>query len=160
MAQTLFSLPLQSKRNSIIAPTDAPLAGLLGYSAQEQVHIAASVFAAAWQIRSLRCPRKLCFELDDKVLRVTSQPCRQLPRDSSSTSDRAQVCLERPLPARTKLDITDLIWAIDKLDQITPVQIYEEVHLLNQELLAVLQALDVCQKQLSTLRTGDKPSAA
>jgi hypothetical protein len=161
MTHALFSLSLRSKRDAIIArQRTRQLAGLLGYDAQEQVRIAAAVFAAAWRIRSLRCPVELYFQVDNDVLRVTAQSRRQLRGEPGSESSCSEVCLERRLPARSKLCPEDLAWAINKLDQITPAQLYEEVYVLNQELLSTMQALDACQTHLSRLKKGDKPSAA
>ena len=161
MTHALFSLSLRSKRDAIIArQRTRQLAGLLGYDAPEQVRIAAGVFAAAWRIRSLRCPVELYFQVEDGVLRVTAQAHRSLGGDPGSESSRSEVCLERSLPARSKVGPEDLAWAIDKLDQITPAQLYEEVYVLNQELLSTMQALDACQTHLRKLKKGDKPSAA
>ena len=49
---------------------------------------------------------------------------------------RPVLCLERTLPTESKIPLEDLSWAIDKLDELTPARMYEEVYQLNQELLA------------------------
>lgn len=159
MTKALLTLPLRNKRDSMIArQRTRQLAGLLGYDTQEQARIAAGVFAIAWQILSLRSPVQLCFCLDNDMLQVQARTRRLLP-DHAVPETRSVVCLEKPLPARTKINDEDLNWAIEKLDQITPAHMYEEVYRLNQELLAALHALDASQTQVGTMN-GEKPSAA
>jgi hypothetical protein len=136
------------------------LAGLLGYGIEEQARIAAGVFAVAWQILSLRSPVQLCFHVEDDKLRIVARPGRKVVTDRAAEEGRSVVCLERALPGRAKVCAEDLAWAVDKLDQITPAHMYEEVYRLNQELLATMQALDTCQLQLSDLTKAEKTSAA
>jgi hypothetical protein len=160
MGQPLLSLPLRNKRDSLIArQRTRQLAGLLGYDLHEQAGIAAGVFAVAWQIQSLRSPVQLCFHLEDDTLRIVARAPRQRTADQTDSGDGV-LCLERPVPARMKMGSEDLAWALNKLDQITPAHMYEEVYRLNQELLATMQALESCQAQLNMMGKGEKPSAA
>ena len=152
MAQPLFTLPLRNKRDTMVArQRTRQLAGLLGYDIQEQAGIAAGVFAVAWQILSMRSPVQLSFLIDNDALKVLAQARRP-------DSDRSVLVLERPLPGRGKICFDDLTWAIDKLDQITPAHMYEEVYRLNQELLATMQALQTCQAQLAPWARRKKPA--
>ena len=161
MDQILFSLPVRNKRDAMIArQRTRQLAGLLGFDVQEQASLAAEVFAAAWQILSLHAPVRFSFLLESGMLQVAAQAPKQCHGDSASGPGRQVVLLERGLPARAKVSIEDLHWAVDKLDQITPAHMYEEVYRLNQELLATMQALQTCQAQLNLLGKGEKPSAA
>ena len=160
MNQTLFSLPLRDKRDAMLARQRArQLAGLLGFDAQEQAEIAAGVFAVSWQVLNLQSPFELCFRIDREKLQVAAQVSSSRPRDGEIASAQSVLCLDKALPERSKIAPEDLSWAIGKLDQLTPARMYEEVYRLNQELLATLHELQLCQDQLAMMKT-EKPSAA
>ena len=160
MGQTLLSLPLRNKRDAMVArQRTRQLTGLLGYDIHDQAGIAAGVFAVAWQILSLQSPVQLSFLLDNGLLKVLAEARRKLPGSRPAEPNPRVLCLERPLPARAKMGAEDIAWAVDRLDQVTPAHMYDEVYRLNQELLAALQALEASQAQLS-MSKGEKPSAA
>lgn len=160
MNLTLITLPLRNKRDTIIARQRArQIAGLLGFDTQQQAGIAAGVFAIAWQVLSMRSPIELSFHLDDGLLRVLARSRRRASDPDRTAAPTSVSCLEKSVPDRAKLSFEDLVWAIDRLDEITPALMYEEVYRLNQELLATLHALQMSQGQLAVLK-GEKPSAA
>jgi len=160
MSLTLISLPLRNKRDTMVARQRArQLAGLLGYDIQDQAAIAADVFAIAWQVLHLHAPVELTFHIDNGLLRVFARSRRNAVRKDTATVPTSVLCLEKPVPDRTKVSFEDLHFAIDQLDQITPAHMYEEVYRLNQELLATLHALQMSQGQLAMMK-GEKPSAA
>ena len=157
MNMTLLSFPLRHKRDTMIARQRArQLAGLLGFDTQEQAGIAAGVFAIAWQVLHLHAPVELCYRIQDDRLQVFA---RATGKRDQARPGNSVLCLEKPVPARTKLAMEDLLWAVEKLDALTPAHMYDEVYRLNQELLATLHALHQAQGQLAMQR-GEKPSAA
>jgi hypothetical protein len=155
----LISLRLRNKRDAMVARQRArQLAGLLGYDNHDQAVIAAGVFAIAWQVLGLRSPVELSFDIENNLLRVFARS-RRRPADEATSPSTSVLCLEKPVPERTRIGLDDLAWAIDCLDNITPAQMYEEIYRLNQELLATLHALQMAQNQLAMLK-GEKTHAA
>ena len=160
MSQTLLSLPLRDKRDAMLARQRArQLAALLGYDAQDQAGIAAGVFAVSWQVLNLQSPVEVCFRIDGAKLQVVAQARSSRPVSWDAASAQSVLCLEKPVPSQSKVPLEDLPWAIAKLDQITPARMYEEVYRINQELLATLHELQLCQNQLAMMKS-EKPSAA
>ena len=153
MNLTLISLPLRNKRDTLVARQRArQLASLLGYDIQDQAAIAAGVFAIAWQVLNMRLPVELTFHIENDVLRVFARSPTAVRRDAAPAPTEV-LCLEKPVPDRTKVCFDDLVFALDQLNEITPANMYEEVYRLNQELLATLHALQMSQGQLAMLKS-------
>jgi hypothetical protein len=101
------------------------IAGLLGLDPNDQSRIAATVFEMAWETWRIRGRALLRFQIDAERIRarVVGGPYR----------------LEHLLPEQaSRLAEEDWPWAIDQLNQLTPLNPLEEIHLQNQELLRVL----------------------
>jgi hypothetical protein len=103
------------------------IAGLLGLDPSDQTRIAATVFEMVWQTWRIRQRSVLRLRIDDRKFQaqVAGAPYRLdqlLPE---------KVC--RPAPE-------DWPWVIDQLNRLTPLNLLEEIHLQNQELLRVLHA--------------------
>jgi hypothetical protein len=102
------------------------IAGLLGLDSGDQARIAATVFEMTWQTWRLRKRAVLRFQIEGETLqaRVLGSPYR----------------LEQPLPEHgSSLAGDDWPWVVDQLRQHTPLNLLEEIHLQNQELLHLLQ---------------------
>jgi len=101
------------------------IAGLLGFPPADQTWIAATVFEIAWQTWRIRGRALLRFQIDAERLRVRVMGGPQR--------------LEQFLPEKaSRLAEEDWSWAIEQLNQLTPLNPLEEIHLQNQELLRVL----------------------
>src|SRR6266849_5532239 len=71
MAIPLLTLSLRNKRDVLLARQRArQIAGLLGYSPQLRLAVAARVFEIAWQAFQLRGRRVVVFQVDANVLHV------------------------------------------------------------------------------------------
>lgn len=159
MDHTLWTLPLRGKRDALLArQRSRHIAALLGFDFQEQACISAGVFALAWQVLHLKAPLEVCFALKGESLQVFVQGSLAEPRPQGPSTAVSILKLERLLPARTKVSLDDLDWAIHHLNEPPPGWMYDEMHRVNQELLATLHALRTSQAQLADHQ--EKPSAA
>lgn len=123
----LLSTVLNSKRDLLVARQRArQLAGLLGFAFVEQMELSAAVFEIAWNSVRRRGRTALNFVRVGNTLQVF-------------TDDRTTV-LERSIPDNAEaLSPEDVAWTIQQLAQCTPMNLIEEIHQQNQELLRVLQ---------------------
>lgn len=158
MHQTLFHLPLATKRDALLARQRArQVASLLGYDFHDQACIAAGVFAIACQVLSLGAPMRLCFSVANDCFHVfVSGRAAKL---QNSPHELSLFRLEKGIPSRCKLSGEDLVWAVKQLDQLVPVSTFDEIYHVNQELLATIHALKMCQAELAEIK-NEKSSAA
>ena len=126
MATALFCARLHSRRDLVrVRQRARQIAGLLGFDSHHQSWIAANVFDIACQACRFTGRAVLRFQLHDSNLQVRVGGSWQR--------------LVHPLPEQpTRLALEDLPWAIQQLDQLTPLCLFEEFRLQNQELLGVL----------------------
>lgn len=130
MNEPIFSLPLRRKRDVVAARQRArQIAGLLGYDRRQQVQIAAAVFDLAALFCRQNGKGVLRFHAADGAFRVSTEPVILLR-------------LERPLPPGV-LDMAggDIAWAAGALDDMTPLDPFDEMVQLNRELLQTLREL-------------------
>jgi hypothetical protein len=129
MSEPILTLRLRSKRDVLIARQRArQVAGLLGYDRPQQVQIAAATFDLAAAFLRQKGRGVLRFHASAGSLRVCTEP--------------VMLRLERPLPAGV-LDMAsgDVAWAAGTLDDLTPLDVYEEMVQLNRELVQALREL-------------------
>jgi hypothetical protein len=127
MNQLLLDLPLLRKSDLIRArQRGRQIAALLAYAPNDQMRIAAAVFEIVVQVGPRR-GTTLRFQIAGHVLQVFTVPQSVL---------RFQV----QLPAKAKLDRADLAWAVQSLDQHTPLDVLHEMRQMNQELLQMMHA--------------------
>lgn len=130
MNEPILTLRLRGKRDVVIARQRArQVAGLLGYERRQQVEIAAAVFDLAAAYLRQKGHGVLRFHAGGGTFRVATEPVMLLR-------------LERPLPAGV-LDMAsgDVAWAAGALDDLTPLDVYEELVQLNRELVQALREL-------------------
>jgi hypothetical protein len=130
MSEPILTLRLRTKRDVVLARQRArQVAGLLGFDRSQQVQIAAAIFDLAAAFLHQKGRGVLRFHASGGTLRVCTEPVVLLR-------------LERPLPAGV-LDMAaaDVAWAAGALDDLTPLNVYEEMVQLNCELLHALREL-------------------
>jgi hypothetical protein len=143
MNTSLITLPLHGKRDAVVARQRArQLAGLLGLDPPRQGWFAAAVFEMACDVRQESGRGRLHFQVANGAVRAFAEcwPSAAPPADAP--------CVEAPLPADgSRLAAEDLAWAVSRLHDLTPLDVFEEVRRLNRELLAAyqqLRAADFC----------------
>lgn len=140
MVQILLELPIQRKRDLFLArQRGRQIASLLNLERDRQTSIAAAVFEMAAQVCGKK-GAKLRFQLTDNGFQVLVLP-------------RSPLCLDVPLTTLgSKLDCTDLTWAVQELHRNTPLDITEEARHQNRELLRVMQELESARVELVGMR--------
>lgn len=135
-----FHLHLHSRRDRVGARQRARQIGrLLGMPPAEQAGFAASVFELACQASLLT------FRIHGNRLQVSSDAGH----------------LERVIPSRLQtLAAEDLPWLVQELDQHTPLNLFEEYRQQNRELLAAMEMLHACRRELAQLRGTSEETAA
>jgi hypothetical protein len=138
MNHALLTLKVRTKRDVLRARQRArQIARLLGYEPVEQSWIAASVFDMARKAMTHRAVLRI--ELQPDLLRISVQSCDHESRDFQSRDHEGAIAL--PLPDgrssenASSLDRHDLPWIIQQLNRITPVNLFEEFHQQNLEML-------------------------
>ena len=126
MNQPFFTLELRRKRDVLLARHYArQVAGLLGFEPLDRMAFAGAVFELAWN--SFHCEERhsVIFALEDAVLVVSGAP---------------GLHVRKALPGQAEgLTPEDVPWAVRALAQLGTVDLFEESHRQNQELLALLQ---------------------
>jgi hypothetical protein len=161
----LITLPLRTKRDVLLARQRIrQIAALLHFEPHDQVCIAAGAFAVA--ARALRHSRsaQLHIRIDKQTLNVFPV----VPQDS-----RAQLANNRSFPSEPSLrllkrlpqpacDLTpeDLTWLIPQLDRLTSNRLFEEIEKQNEEMLALVHALQVAQARIEHLEGKHVPAFA
>lgn len=149
MNEPILTLPLRRKRDVVAARQRArQVAGLLGYDRRTQVQIAAAVFDLAALFCRQNGKGVLRFHAQEGTFCVTTEPVVVLR-------------LERPLPPGV-LDMAggDVAWAAGALDDMTPLDPFDEMVRLNRELLQALRELAAYQAPPATLAPQEIRPAA
>lgn len=142
MSTTLLTLPLRRKRDLFLARQRArQVAGLLGFDRRQQATLAAAVFDMADRARRQSRSALLHFRTVERRLVI----------------DLGLGCawqLEQLLPPKAQtMSAADWTWAIREVSERTPLDIFEEMRLQNQELLQALAELE------SVRRTSTRSAA-
>lgn len=159
MTTLLFELPLGRKRDVVTARQRArQVAALLGYNSPEQTRIASAVFELARQTLQQTDRAVLYFEVTEQTLLVV--PHEDATRFGSEGPPLLR--LEQPLPCgESAVAPEDLPWVAQQLVRLTPVNTFEEIQRVNQELLRALLELQACKERLAELTAPQlAPSAA
>jgi hypothetical protein len=137
MSEPILTLRLRSKRDVVLARQRArQVAGLLGYDRPEQVQIATAAFDLAAAFLRQKGRGVFRFHASAGTLRMQTEPVIVLR-------------MERPLPPGV-LDMAsgDVAWAAETLDDLTPLDVYEEMVQMNRELLQVVRQLAAYRQPL------------
>lgn len=147
MGTTLLTLSVRRQRDILMARQRArQIANLLGFEPEAQLEISTAVFEIAHQLLRRWGEGSLQFLVDDQTLRIVCPETEAAPR------------LDRPLP-RKDLPLTgaDLLWTVEALHQLTPLNLFEEIQLQNRELMGALHDLKTWRGQLQPAK---QPTAA
>ena len=138
MHTPLLLIQIRRKRDALLARRQArQVARLLGFDATEQACIAGLVFELA--VQALAQAARVC-------LRFTVEHDRLL---IGPEGDGPPLRVEKVLPPRDPaLPAEDLCWVVRELAKLTAVDLFEEVHKQNQELLRTLLELRDCRALL------------
>lgn len=145
---TLLELPLRRNRDIVLARQWArQLAGLLGFEPRAQLGIAGAVFEIAWQALWRKGAATLHFHTDDGWLKVGAAG--------------SGLRLEKPLPQQAShLSREDMLFVVQQFAECNPLDLFEEIHQQNRELLRLLHDLTVAERLDLADRELGKPSAA
>ena len=140
---TLCTLSLTDKRSILFARQRARhIAALFAYEFQEQACIAAGTFAVAAQALEQFGHAALVFQVENQLLKVSAHA-----RDSASAVDAA-LRLVKPLPPRAAaLSPDEIPWLLEQINKQGSFNAFEEMQQQNQEMLALLHALQSVQRQ-------------
>lgn len=157
----LFQLPIRRRRDVLTArQRGRQVAALLGFSAAEQTRIAAAVFELAWQTLQQTGRAVLHFELGDDALHVVPyEDAARFAREPAGPLLR----LEQRLPLEAACVARDDIpFVAEQLLKLTPVNSFDEIQRLNQELLRTMLELQECKERLAEdgVSANAKPQAA
>jgi hypothetical protein len=159
MTIALYSLKIRSKRDVLLARLRArQLTRLLGYAEQDQLLLAAAAFELAWSTFQDQRRVVLHYTLEQDRFRIwCARPERKEEEEERRAFDRAwngptgerrrakrtpdafaelALRLEKPLPVSADpMPIEDIAWSMQQLAQHTPLNLFEEIHQYNLELL-------------------------
>ncbi len=158
MNAPLLVLAIRNKRDIVQARQRIrQTAGLLGFDHQEQSGLASAVFEIACKLRQQSRAGEIRLHVEADALHLIAY-CP----DGEATPPHATLHLQRPLPTKA-LNFTseDLAWAVVELELLTPLNLFDEIHQQNQELLLLVRDLQACQAEVARLRhERSAPTAA
>ncbi len=129
MDDIILTLKVRGKRDVLKARQRVrQIAGLLGYEPLEQTWIAACAFAIARSGFQSGRGTSLVIYLKGNLLGIVLS-------GSNSQAPRHRPCVFSLPNNPTTLDRYDLPWIIQQLNQITPVNLFEEFQQQNQEIM-------------------------
>ncbi|HYV37700.1 MAG TPA: hypothetical protein VE988_18595 [Gemmataceae bacterium] len=138
MDTPLLSLSLCSKRDLLRARQMARHAvNMLGYDARQQILLTAAVFDLVCQVHAQTDNATLDFDIINDHFHVVCTPGRPAARGVGS-ADGEPVKLNKPLPAGATVPRADVPWMLQKLLEMAPLDVFDEMRKINQELLQTL----------------------
>ncbi len=141
MNTTLLSVLLKTKRDILrIRQLTYRAADLLGFSTSDQVRLAAAVFDLACQAKTPTGRARVCFEVVDGWLRVTCSLVAKAPRRRRDHGTTALVVNKRLVATRPLAD-EDVGWTLRQFQEMAPLDVFEEMQRINQDLLGALLEL-------------------
>jgi hypothetical protein len=148
----LLNHALRRKRDLLrLRQRTRQLARALGFAARDQALIAASVFHLGCCLLNERRHCRVAFHIRDEKLQAQSESGQSASPQDASEAERVR--LEWPLPCRpTPLTQADLAWAMQQLERLTPLNLFDEVKQQNLDLLQALRDLHDCRAELGRLR--------
>src|SRR5262249_47899660 len=151
----LLTHTFQGKRDLLqLRQRSRQIARALGYSARDQALISAAVFQLGCCTTGNHRRGSIRFQLGDGKLLAISSARRASPSPDAPAGDGVR--LEWLLPRReTPLALADLVWAVNELDELTPLDLFEEMRQQNLDLLQALHDLQSCRSELGRLQRPD-----
>ncbi|HYT89269.1 MAG TPA: hypothetical protein VEL76_11240 [Gemmataceae bacterium] len=156
MHTPLLLLEVRRKRDALRARRHArQLAALLGFEPREQACVAALVFEMTCQLLNQGGKVRLRFGVDNDRLLV-------MPALTPGETAAAPLRIEKLLPRREPpVSSEDLGWILRQLNELAPVDVFEEVKRQNQDVLRLLLELQALEARLTQLTPQQaEPTAA
>jgi hypothetical protein len=185
MIPSLISLTIRSKRDVVIARQRAhQIAGLLGFSHDEQTLIAATTFEMAHEIYRSPGSGSIQYDLAGKTLRIFSSESTGRKEEAEGkataipqakkklnpsgvrrlikylgrncrTKSRFLPGLQIPLPEQTPaVAPEDVPWLIQQIADQTSFSLFDEICRQNQELLRILENVPIFPKRHTLTRSA------
>jgi hypothetical protein len=149
----LLNLPLRSRRDLLLIRQRArQIAALLQFEAEDRMCIAAGAFAVAARALRRYGPGRICVQVDKGALHVF--PKAQRLGDST-------LRLVKPLPMTgSRLAVEDMAWLLEQLNRHADRRVFDEIEQQNQEMLALLHALQAAHARIEQMERGKVTSIA
>jgi hypothetical protein len=166
MTTTPFlTLNLRGKKDAVLVRQRARrVASLLNFDGYEQACIAAGTFVVASQALLLLGKARICFQIDNQQLHVFAQEAtaeidnpahhasKRLAGLFANVESKTLFRLTKPLPQRElAAEEVELGWLVNQVEQTACNGLFDEIVKQNQEILALLHELRLCQ-----LKAGPK----
>jgi hypothetical protein len=138
MSTPLFILALNRKRDIVRArQLVRQAASLLGFGAAEQRCIAAAAFDLACQAHECNGRANMTCEIVDSRLQVV---CTSHQKKAHQKKESIVHCqrLAKDLPAGAPASLDDVPFVLQRIAELAPLNLFEELKLTNQELLQTL----------------------
>jgi hypothetical protein len=140
MANSLFTLVLKGKRDLLRARQLVRRAvDLLGFDGTDQMCVAAAAFNLACQAQAVTGRAQFCCEIVDDCLNIVGKPVVRR-RQSSGPMEQSAFRIVKKLPAGAAMPREDVAWMLKQLAELAPVDLFDEMIKVNQELLQLLLA--------------------
>jgi hypothetical protein len=160
MQTMLFSQIVRGKRHAVsFRERVRQAARLLRFTPVDQAAIAAAGFVVAYQALSELIRPRLVLGIDQGNLCIEAQGERRPASDTCMAPPLYRFV--RPLPAPAELAAPDLAWIVAQVTTPRAADLFEEMHRQNQEMLALVHALQERERELERARNEQAdPSAA
>jgi hypothetical protein len=159
MTHLLFTLSLKRKRDLLRArQLVRHVAHLLGFSGADQLCLTATVFELACQAWTPSKRARISCEIAENCLQVVCTP-RLKERPSQGLEKLPAGCVSKPLPttASSAAPRDDLPWILKQLVELAPLDVFEEMQKINQELLQLL--LDLARQRAGQANSAEQSAA-
>jgi len=157
MSNSLFTLSLITKRDLLRARQMVRhAADLLGFESGDQLCLAAAVFDLACQAHAPAGRASVCCAIFDGCLHVVCTPMVKTGKGGGTTTPPCYEVSKR-LPVAAAVPRDDVPWMLQQLAELAPLDLFEEMKKINQELLQTL--LEVARQRQVQDKQGE-PSAA
>jgi hypothetical protein len=135
MNPTLFSVSLLHKRDVIRArQLTRHAANLLGLDRADQLCISAAVFDLACQTYAGHTGAQVHCSIADDCLEVVCTPACET-RKCDPADQQGGFRLSKRLPATSAVPRDDVPWMLKQIDDLAPLDVFEEMRRINQDLL-------------------------
>ena len=125
----LLTIPVRTRKDLIrVRQRTRQLAGLVGFTGQDQACLASAVFALACQTVRRAGPITLHFQVEKNIFQVFSGPATA----NSDSAPAPAMRVQKPLPRDPALAWQDVSWVAQELQRQTPADLFAEFTRQNQ----------------------------
>jgi len=162
-----LAIRLRNKKDAILARQRARrVASLLNFDGQEQACIAAGTFVVACQALTVFGPAQIYFQIENHQLQIFAESSAPSPPPTTpkrlagmfpEVDPKSLFRLSKPLPPQDRAEELDLGWLVQQIEETAPEGAFAEITRQNQEILALLHQLRLCQG--SVKGNAEKPAS-